>query len=72
MRLIHLQENFCQKLMPLHSCKTHTEARQSNSESIEWPQYKPQEHSSMKFEKRMHVNEIKNGKALNIWRTVPK
>ena len=45
--------------MPLPSCKTHTEARQSNCESIEWPQYKPQEHSSMKIKKRMHVNETK-------------
>ena len=43
--------------MPLHSCKTYTEARQSNSEQIEWPRYKPQEHSSMKFEERMHANE---------------
>ena len=44
--------------MSLHSCKTHTEARQPYSESIEWPQYKPQE-QSMKYKKRMHVNEIK-------------
>ena len=45
--------------MPLHSCRTHKEARQSNSESIEWPQYKLQEHSSMKFKERMNANEIK-------------
>ena len=51
--------------MPLHSCKTHTEARQSTSESTEWSQYKPQEHSSMKIKERMHVNEIKKGKAFN-------
>ena len=61
--------------MPLHSHKTHTEARQSNSESIECPQYKPQEHSSMKFKERMHVNEIKKketcliigGQSTNSW-----
>ena len=60
--------------MPLHSCKTNTEARQSTSESIEWPQYKLQEHSSMKFKERMHVNLFnkKKGNAFNNWRTVPK
>ena len=58
--------------MPLHSYKTHTEERQSNSESILWPQYKPQEHSGMKSKERMHVNEIKKGNAFNNWRTVPK
>ena len=72
MILIHLQQNFCLKPMPLHSCKTNTEARQSNSKLIEWPQYKPQEHSSLKFEGRKHVNEIKKGNAFNNWRTVPK
>ena len=51
--------------MPLHSCETHTEDRPSNSESILWPQYKPQEHSGMKSKERMHVNEIKKGNALN-------
>ena len=30
--------------MPLHSYETHTEDRESNSEMILWPQYKPQEH----------------------------
>ena len=50
--------------MPLHSCKNDTEARQPNSEYIEWPHYKPQEHSSMKFEERMHVNEIKKMKCV--------
>ena len=49
--------------MPLHSCKTHTEARQSTRE---WPQYKPQEHSCMKIKERMHVNEIKKEKHLLI------
>ena len=58
--------------MPLHSHKTHAEARQSNSESIECPQYKPQEHSSMKFKERMHVNEIKKGNMFNNWTTVHK
>ena len=58
--------------MPLHSCKTQTEARQSTSESTEWPRYKQQEHSSMKIKERMHVNEIKKGNAFNNWRTVPK
>ena len=51
--------------MPLHSGKTHTEESQSNSDSILWPQYKPQEHSGMKSKERMHVNEIKKGNALN-------
>ena len=58
--------------MPLHFCKTHTEARQSTSESTEWSQYKPQEHSNMKIKERMHVHEIKKGKAFNDWRTVTK
>ena len=35
--------------MPLHSCKTHKEDRQSTRESTEWPRYKFQEHSSMKI-----------------------
>ena len=52
--------------MPLHSCKSHIEARQSTSESTEWPQYKLQEHSSMKIKEKMHVNEIKKGTCLII------
>ena len=52
--------------MPLHSCKTHTEARQSTSESTEWSRYKPKEHSSMKIKERMHVNKIKKGTCLTI------
>ena len=51
--------------MPLHSCKTHTEARQSTSESTEWSQYKPQEHSSMKIKEKMRVNGIKKGKVFD-------
>ena len=58
--------------MPLHSCKNYTKAKQSNSESIEWSQYKPQEHGSMKFKERMDVNKIKKGNAFNNWMTVPK
>ena len=58
--------------MLLHSCETHTEDRLSNSESILWPQYKPQEHSGMKSKERMHANEMKKGNAFNNWRTVPK
>ena len=57
--------------MPLHSHETHTEDRPSYSESI-WSQYKPQENSGMKSKERMHVNDIKKGKAFNNWRTVPK
>ena len=60
--------------MLLHSQKTHTEATHSNSELIECPQYKPQEHSRMKFKERMHVNEIKKetcliigGQSTNRW-----
>ena len=45
--------------MPLQSCETHIEARQSTSESTKWPRYKPQEHSGMKIKERMHVNKIK-------------
>ena len=56
----------------LHSCETHREDRPSHSESILWPQYKPQEHSGMKFKESMHVHEMKRGNAFNIWRTVPK
>ena len=41
MRLIHLQQNSCKKPMPLHPCKSHIEARQSTSESTEWPRCKP-------------------------------
>ena len=52
--------------MPLHSRKTHIEARQSTSKSTEWPRYEPQEHSSMKIKKRMHVNEIKKETCLII------
>ena len=55
--------------MPLHSCET--EERPSYSGSI-WPQYKPQEHSGMKFKERMYVNKIKKGNAFNNWRTVSK
>ena len=58
--------------MLLYSCKTYTEARQLNSESIEWSQYKPQEYSSMKIKERMLVNEMKKGNAFNNWGTVPK
>ena len=58
--------------MPLHSCKSHIEARQSTSESTERPQYKPQEYSSMKIKEKMHVNEIKKGNVFNNWKTVPK
>ena len=58
--------------MPLHSCETHTEDSQSNSESILWPQYKPQEYSGMKSKERIHVNEMKKGNAFNNWITVPK
>ena len=58
--------------MPLHSCKSHIEARQLTSELIEWPQYKPQEHSSMKIKEKMYVSEIKKGKVFNNWSTVPK
>ena len=56
----------------LHSCKTHTETRQSTSELTEWSQYKPQEHSSVKIKEMMHVKEIKKENAFNNWRTVPK
>ena len=52
--------------MPLHSCKTPIEARQSTSKSTEWPRYEPQEHSSMKIKKRMHVNKIKKERCLII------
>ena len=59
--------------MPPHFCKTHTEARQSNREFIE-PSHKSQEHSSMKFKERIHVNEIEKetgliigGQFLNRW-----
>ena len=45
--------------MPLHSCKTQKEVRQSTSKSTEWPLYKPQEHSSLKIKEMMHVNKIK-------------
>ena len=58
--------------MPLHSRKTHKEARQSTRELTEWPRYKSQEHSSMKIKEKMCVNEIKEGNAFNNWRTVPK
>ena len=58
--------------MPLQSCETHIEARQSTSESTKWPRYKPQEHSGMKIKERMHVDKIKKGNELNNWRTVPK
>ena len=58
--------------MPLHFCKTYTEARQLNSESIEWSQYKPQEYNSMKIKERTHVNKMKKGNAFNNWGTVPK
>ena len=58
--------------MPLDFCKTHLEARQSTRESMECPRYKPQEQSSMIIKERMHVNEIKKGKAFNNWRTGPK
>ena len=30
--------------MPVHFCEAHTEYRPSNSQSILWPQYNPQEH----------------------------
>ena len=70
MILIYLQQNFRKNPMSLHSCKSHIEARQSTSESKEWPQYKPQEHSSMKIKEKVHVNEIKKENLFNNWRTV--
>ena len=57
--------------MHLHSCGTHSEDRQSNSESILRPQYKPQEHSGMKFKERMHAKGIKKETRLRIGEQFP-
>ena len=58
--------------MPLHPCKSHTEGRQSTSESTVWPRYKLQEHNSMKINKKIACKRDKNGNAFNNWRTVSK
>ena len=66
MRLIHLHQNLGYEPIPLDSCKSHTEARQSTRKWTEWPQYKPEEYSGMNIKGKMHVNEIKKETCLII------